>query len=289
MPKRKDTRPITQRFQPMDKQQLRNYRTGKAQATELNSNNVHTQHKGLYDFGGLPHMHNLDLDVRQTMMVRNLAQYSNLSNLKNVAFYKSKNGAVLEVVLNDDMTPVYVESGHGGVDDDGEEKPDDKKDKDGIGGGDGVNPEQPNEDDDTGGFGGTFEKKKKPKKPTEPIPTNQPKKVIKPLTKKGKKTVDEKRAIQYANKTKFEKRIDKIKKGWNVKEKAVDTYTKLVKKMKTVKQPKKMLDSITNFYQKFKSSRNKFNFFQSYKTQWERVKKAYNIKATLEELVEDLI
>lgn len=74
-----------------------------------------------------------------------------------------------------------------------------------------------------------------------------------------------------------------------MKEKAVDTYTKLVKKMKTVKQPKKMLDSITNFYQKFKSSRNKFNFFQSYKTQWERVKKAYNIKATLEELVEDLI
>ena len=183
MPKRKDTRSITERFQPMDKQQLHNYRTGKARATELNTNNVHTQHKGLYDFAGLPHMHNLDLDVRQTMMVRNLAQYSNLSNLKNVAFYKSKNGRVLEVVLNDDMTPVYVESGHGDVDDDGEEKPEDKKNKDEIGGGDGVNPEKEKGDDDGGGFGGTWETKKKPVKHTEEvIPIKQPKKVIKPLT-----------------------------------------------------------------------------------------------------------
>lgn len=222
-----------------------------------------------------PVMKNLTEDVYMNQQFQQFKQFSNFRNMGNLVFYKSANGKVLEVMVENGQV-IWVESGHGGVE---------ENDK-GFGGSDTVKPEERKDDNNF--------------KDDESIPVNQqessdvggivPKqKPIIPKTKQGAKTSQQRLEETYKNPTRFQKRIDKIKKGWNVKDKALETYTQITRKVKNVKHPTNLLNKITDVYSKFKQSKNKFNFFQTYKKQWERVKKAYNIKVTLEELIEDLI
>ena len=204
--------------------------------------------------GAYPHMNNLEADVYTNEAFKNFQQFANFKDMGNIVFYKSKNGKQLEVCFGKAGEVVWVESGHGGVDDSGQE----------------VQPENKNP-------GGDFQ------------PGDDNKKPITPESKKTRQTKEERIKKTYENKTMFDKRIEKIKKSFDVKDKAVDTYTKLARKTKNLKHPSQLIDTIKNYYSKFKNAKNKFNFFQKYKEQWEKVKKAYNVKATLAELLEDLI
>ena len=220
--------------------------------------------------GAYPPMNNLQADVYTNEAFKHFQQFKNFRNLGNIVFYKSANGRQLEVCFGNMGEVVWVESAHEGVGVTGEEVPDkDNQDKN---------------------FQQEIPQEKEPGNPGVPKDwnkkINQP---INPETKKAKTTKVERLEKTYNNKTTFDKRIEKIKKGWDVKDKTIDTYTKIAKKSKNIVHPSKLLNKIKETYSKFKQARNKFNFFQKYKEQWEKVKKAYNIKTTLEELIEDLI
>lgn len=244
MAKRKYNGDINKMFTNMsDKDAERILRTQKP----LTPSNAHNPNQ-IY-----PHMNNLQADIYTNEAFKNFQQFANFKDMGNIVFYKSKNGKQLEVCFGKAGEVVWVESGHGGVDDVGQE----------------VEPEKKG--------GGDFE------------PGDDNKKPITPESKKTHQTKEERIKKTYENKTTFEKRIEKIKKGFDVKDKAVDTYTKLARKTKNLKHPAKLIDTIKGYYSKFKSAKNKFNFFQKYKDEWEKVKKAYNVKATLADLLEDLI
>lgn len=267
MAKRKQNVDITKAFTPMSDSQARKIlRTQQP----LTLKNVRTPQ------GAYPHMNNLEADVYTNEAFKQFQQFKNFRNLGNIVFYKSANGKQLEVCFGAAGEVVWVESAHGGVEPTGEEVP-----------------EKTNQDK-------TFQEELPPEKePGNPgVPKNWKGKVqptptksepITPTTKKSAPTKAERLEKTYNNKTTFDKRIDKIKKGWNVKDKTVETFSKIANKSKNIIHPSKLLDKIKDTYTKFKQSRNKFNFFQAYKKQWEKVKRAYNIKTTLEELIEDLI
>ena len=218
--------------------------------------------------GAYPHMNNLASDVYANEAFKQFQQFSNFRNMGNIIFYKSASGKQLEVCFGNAGEIVWVESGHGGVDNTGEEVP-----------------QNTNEDK-------TFQEEIQPgnnKEKTSNTIQVPKKESITPESKKAKITKLERLEKTYSNKSTFDKRVEKITKGWNVKDKTIETYSKIAKKSKNIVHPSKLLDKIKDTYSKFKQARNKFNFFQMYKKQWEKVKKAYNIKTTLEELIEDLI
>lgn len=265
MAKRKQNVDITKAFTPMSDSQARKIlRTQQP----LTLKNVRMPQ------GAYPHMNNLEADVYSNEAFKQFQQFKNFRNLGNIVFYKSANGKQLEVCFGAAGEVVWVESAHNGVDVGGEEAPvktnEDKTFQEEI-------------------APGNNEVKPVPKR--EPITTIQsPKKEpITPVTKKASQTKVQRLEKTYNNESSFKKRVDKIKKGWNVKDKTIETYSKIANKSKNIIHPSKLLDKIKDTYTKFKQSRNKFNFFQAYKKQWEKVKKAYNIKTTLEELIEDLI
>lgn len=216
-----------------------------------------------------PPMNNLTPDVYTNEAFKQFQQFKNFRNMGNIVFYKSANGKQLEVCFGQIGEVVWVESAHETVNSDGQDIP-----------------QQDNQDKN-------FQEEIQP-------PTNEPEKEkwtghadkhepITPESKKSSVTKAERLEKTYSNKTTFDKRVSKITKGWDVKDKTINTYTKIAKKSKNIIHPSKLLDKIKETYSKFKQARNKFNFFQKYKEQWEKVKRAYNIKTTLEELIEDLI
>lgn len=207
-----------------------------------------------------PHMNNLQADIYTNQAFKSFQQFSNFRNMGNIVFYKSANGKQLEVCFGKAGEVAWVESGHGGVDNTGEEVPGNNKDDK------------------------NFKEEIQP--PTDSKKEREP---ITPETKTTRATKEERIKKTYENKTTFDKRVEKIKKSFDVKDKAVETYTKIARKTKNLKHPSKLIDTIKNYYTKFKNAKNKFNFFQKYKQEWERVKKAYNVKATLADLLEDLI
>ena len=215
-------------------------------------------------------MNNLQADIYTNEAFKNFQQFKNFRNMGNIVFYKSANGKQLEVCFGNMGEVVWVESAHETVNSDGEDIP-----------------QNTNQDKN---FQEEIPPDKNDKTPTskwEDIPLK--KEPITPETKKAKVTKVERLEKTYNNKTTFDKRVSKITKGWDVKDKTINTYTKIAKKSKNIVHPSKLLDKIKETYSKFKQARNKFNFFQKYKEQWEKVKRAYNIKTTLEELIEDLI
>lgn len=263
MSKRKQNVDITKAFTPMsDSQAKKILRTQQP----LTLKNVRTPQ------GAYPHMNNLTADVYTNEAFKQFQQFKNFRNLGNIVFYKSANGKQLEVCFGAVGEVVWVESAHNGVDVGGEEVPA-KTNQD-------KTFEQEIEP-------GTNEVKPEQKKQwTGHADKHEP---ITPVTKKASQTKAERLKKTYNNESSFKKRVDKIKKGWNIKDKTIETYSKIAKKSKNIIHPSKLLDKIKDTYTKFKQSRNKFNFFQTYKKQWEKVKRAYNIKTTLEELIEDLI
>ena len=265
MSKKKQNVDITKAFTPMSDAQAK--KILKTQQP-LTLKNVRTPQ------GAYPHMNNLTADVYTNEAFKQFQQFKNFRNLGNIVFYKSANGKQLEVCFGSAGEVVWVESAHNGVDVGGEEVP-----------------AKANEDK-------TFEQEiepgtneVKPEQKRKPITTIQVpnKEPITPVTKKASQTKAERLEKTYNNESSFKKRVDKIKKGWNVKDKTIETYSKIAKKSKNIIHPSNLLDKIKDTYTKFKQSRNKFNFFQTYKKKWEKVKRAYNITATLEELIEDLI
>lgn len=260
--KRKQKTNIDKRIKNISKISDRKAREILKHQTPLSMNNIAVDFK--------PKMKNLTEDVYMNQQFQQFKQFSNFKNMGNIVFYKSANGKELEVMVENGQV-IWVESGHGGVE---------ENDK-----GFGNDTSQNEEKKDDNNF------QDDPDKPINEIltPQNEPKKSIIPKTKKAAKTTQQRLEETYNNSTRFQKRIDKIKKGWNVKDKAIETYTQITRKMKNVTHPSNLLAKIKDVYTKFKQSKNKFNFFQTYKKQWERVKKAYNVKATLEELIEDLI
>ena len=260
MAKKKQNVDITKMFTPMSDSQAK--RILKTQQP-LSLKNVR-QPQGAY-----PPMNNLTADVYTNEAFKQFQQFKNFRNLGNIVFYKSANGKQLEVCFGNMGEVVWVESAHETVTSGGEEVP-----------------QNTNQDKN---FQEELPPEKEPGNTGLPKNWNQPNKPINPETKKAKIMKEQRLEKTYNNKTTFDKRIEKIKKGWDVKDKTIETYTKIAKKSKNIVHPSKLLDKIKDTYSKFKQARNKFNFFQMYKKQWEKVKKAYNIKTTLEELIEDLI
>lgn len=263
MSKRKYNQDINKMFTNMsDKDAERILKTQKP----LTPENAHNPNQ-IY-----PHMNNLQADIYTNEAFKNFQQFSNFRNMGNIVFYKSANGKQLEVCFGNMGEVVWVESAHETTGNGGEEVPgNDKEDKN---------------------FKEEIEPPKdEQRKPITTIQTPEKDKqtIITPESKKTRQTKEERIKKTYENKTTFDKRIEKIKKSFDVKDKAVETYTKLARKTKNLKHPSKLIDTIKNYYSKFKNSKNKFNFFQKYKQEWERVKKAYNVKATLADLLEDLI
>ena len=198
--------------------------------------------------GAYPPMNNLQADVYTNEAFKNFQQFKNFRNMGNIVFYKSANGKQLEVCFGNMGEVVWVESAHETVNSDGEDIP-----------------QNTNQDKN-------FQEEIQ-------TPTNEPEKEkwtghadkhepINPETKKAKVTKLERLQKTYNNKTTFDKRVSKITKGWDVKDKTVDTYTKIAKKSKNIVHPSKLLDKIKETYSKFKQAKNKFNFFQKYKEQW---------------------
>ena len=264
MAKRKYNSDINKMFTNMsDKDAERILRTQKP----LTPENAHNPN-AIY-----PHMNNLQADIYTNEAFKNFQQFSNFRNMGNIVFYKSANGKQLEVCFGNMGEVVWVESAHETTEDKHSwEVPEDyHKDKN---------------------FKEEIEPPTNNQEPTNQTPTSEPEqeqRIITPESKKTHQTKEERIKKTYENKTTFDKRIEKIKKSFDVKDKAVETYTKLARKTKNLKHPSKLIDTIKNYYSKFKNAKNKFNFFQRYKQEWERVKKAYNVKATLADLLEDLI
>lgn len=197
-------------------------------------------------------MKNLTEDVYLNQQFQQFKQFSNFRNMGNIVFYKSANGKVLEVMVENGQV-IWVESGHGGVEENDKgfgndtPKPEEKKDDNNFQDDEAIPVSSPTPTSD-GGI----------------VPKQKP---ITPKTKQGVKTSQQRLEETYKNPTRFQKRIDKIKKGWNVKDKALETYTQITRKVKNVNHPANLLNKIKDVYTKFKQSKNKFNFFQTYKKQ----------------------